>query len=108
MLDATVFVDHQIHHPRGIFPMQVKPLGDRVLVKLVEEQERTQSGIYIPDTAKDKPQTGLIVAVGDGEDIKVKEGQRVLFAKFAGTEIKIANEEHLILSTDDILAVVED
>ncbi|HBQ95369.1 MAG: co-chaperone GroES [Firmicutes bacterium] len=88
--------------------MQVKPLGDRVLVKLVEEQERTQSGIYIPDTAKDKPQTGLIVAVGDGEDIKVKEGQRVLFAKFAGTEIKIANEEHLILSTDDILAVVED
>ncbi|OLZ10848.1 co-chaperone GroES [Sulfobacillus thermosulfidooxidans] len=88
--------------------MQVKPLGDRVLVKLVEEQERTQSGIYIPDTAKDKPQTGLIVAVGDGEDIKVKEGQRVLFAKFAGTEIKIGNEEHLILSTDDILAVVED
>ncbi len=88
--------------------MQVKPLGDRVLVKLVEEQERTQSGIYIPDTAKDKPQTGLIVAVGDGEEIKVKEGQRVLFAKFAGTEIKIGTEEHLILSTDDILAVVED
>ncbi len=88
--------------------MQVKPLGDRVLVKLVEEQERTQSGIYIPDTAKDKPQTGLIVAVGDGEDIKVKQGQRVLFAKFAGTEIKIGSEEHLILSTDDILAVVED
>ncbi|AUW93154.1 MAG: co-chaperone GroES [Sulfobacillus thermosulfidooxidans] len=87
--------------------MQVKPLGDRVLVKLVEEQERTQSGIYIPDTAKDKPQTGLIVAVGDGEDIKVKEGQRVLFAKFAGTEIKIGNEDHLILATDDILAVVE-
>ena len=88
--------------------MQVKPLGDRVLIKLVEEQERTQSGIYIPDTAKDKPQTGLIVAVGDGEEIKVKEGQRVLFAKFAGTEIKIGTEEHLILSTDDILAVVED
>ncbi|WP_430626182.1 co-chaperone GroES [Sulfobacillus thermotolerans] len=72
--------------------MQVKPLGDRVLVKLVEEQERTQSGIYIPDTAKDKPQTGLIV---------------LLFAKFAGTEIKIGNEDHLILATDDILAVVE-
>ncbi|AEW06496.1 10 kDa chaperonin [Sulfobacillus acidophilus DSM 10332] len=87
--------------------MQVRPLGDRVLVKLVEEQERTQSGIYIPDTAKDKPQTGLVVAVGDGEDIKVKEGQRVLFAKFAGTEIKLDNEEHLILSVDDILAIVE-
>lgn len=87
--------------------MQVQPLGDRVLVQLVEEQQRTQSGIYIPDTAKDKPQTGLVVAVGDGEDVKVKNGQRVLFAKFAGTEIKIDNVEHLILSADDILAVVE-
>lgn len=87
--------------------MEVRPLGDRVLVKMVEEQQRTQSGIYIPDTAKDKPQTGLVVAVGDGEDVKVKEGQRVLFAKFAGTEIKIDNVEHLILSAEDILAVVE-
>lgn len=87
--------------------MQVRPLGDRVLVKLVEEQERTQSGIYIPDTAKDKPQTGMVVAVGDGEEVKVESGQRVLFAKFAGTEIKIDNVEHLILSVDDILAVVE-
>ncbi len=87
--------------------MQVKPLGDRVLVKLVEEQQRTQSGIYIPDTAKDKPQTGLVVAVGDGEEVKVEAGQRVLFAKFAGTEIKIDNVEHLILSHDDILAIVE-
>ncbi|NMP21251.1 co-chaperone GroES [Sulfobacillus harzensis] len=87
--------------------MQVRPLGDRVLVKMVEEQQRTQSGIYIPDTAKDKPQTGVVVAVGDGEDVKVKEGQRVLFAKFAGTEIKIDNEEHLILSSEDILAIVE-
>ncbi|MCL4351899.1 MAG: co-chaperone GroES [Firmicutes bacterium] len=88
--------------------MQVQPLGDRVLVKLVSEQERTQSGIYIPDTAKDKPQTGLVVAVGDSEDIKVSNGQKVLFAKFAGTEIKIGNEDHLILSSDDILAVVAD
>ncbi|MDA8192969.1 MAG: co-chaperone GroES [Thermaerobacter sp.] len=88
--------------------MQVQPLGDRVLVKLVEEQERTQSGIYIPDTAKDKPQTGEVVAVGDGEDVKVKVGQRVLFAKFAGTEIKIGNVEHLILSADDVLAVVSE
>jgi chaperonin GroES len=88
--------------------MQVQPLGDRVLVKLVSEQERTQSGIYIPDTAKDKPQTGLVVAVGESEDVKVKNGQKVLFAKFAGTEIKIGNDEHLILSSDDILAVVQD
>lgn len=77
------------------------------MVKLVEEEQRTQGGIYIPDTAKDKPQTGIVVAVGDGEEVKVKEGQKVLFAKFAGTEIKIDNQEHLILSTDDILAVVE-
>ncbi len=88
--------------------MQVQPLGDRVLIKLISEQERTQSGIYIPDTAKDKPQTGLVIAVGESEDVKVKNGQKVLFAKFAGTEIKIGNEEHLILSSDDILAVVED
>lgn len=87
--------------------MQVQPLGDRVLIQLVEEQQRTQSGIYIPDTVKDKPQTGLVVAVGDGEEVKVKSGQRVLFAKFAGTEIKIDNVEHLILSSEDILAVVE-
>lgn len=88
--------------------MQVRPLGDRILVKLVEEQQRTQGGIYIPDTAKDKPQTGLVVATGDGEEVKVKSGQKVLFAKFAGTEIKIDNEEHLILSADDVLAVVEE
>lgn len=87
--------------------MQVRPLGDRVLIKMVEEQQRTQGGIYIPDTAKDKPQTGEVVAVGDGEEVKVKAGDKVLFAKFAGTEIKIDNVEHLILSAEDILAIVE-
>lgn len=88
--------------------MQVKPLGDRILVKLVQENERTQSGIYIPDTAKDKPQTGQVVAVGEGEEVKVSVGQKVLFAKFSGTEVKIGNEEHLLLPMDDVLAVVED
>lgn len=88
--------------------MQVKPLGDRILVKLIEEHERTQGGIYIPDTAKDKPQTGEVVAVGDGEEVKVKVGQKVLFAKFAGTEVKLGTEDHLLLSMDDVLAVVED
>jgi chaperonin GroES len=88
--------------------MQVKPLGDRILVKLIAEQERTQGGIYIPDTAKDKPQTGEVVAVGDGEEVKVKVGQKVLFAKFAGTEVKLGSEDHLLLSMDDVLAVVED
>lgn len=88
--------------------MQVRPLGDRILVKLVEEQQRTQGGIYIPDTVKDKPQTGLVVSVGDGEEVKVKAGEKVLFAKFAGTEIKIDGEEHLILTAEDVLAVVQD
>jgi chaperonin GroES len=88
--------------------MTVKPLGDRILVKLVEQHERSQGGIYIPDTAKDKPQTGEVIAVGDGEEVKVSVGQKVLFAKFAGTEIKIGTEEHLLLSMEDVLAIVED
>lgn len=87
--------------------MTVKPLGDRVLVKLVEEHERTQGGIYIPDTAKDKPQTGEVTAVGDGEKVTVKVGDRVMFAKFAGTEVKIDSVEHLLLPMEDVLAVVE-
>jgi chaperonin GroES len=88
--------------------MEVKPLGNRILVKLIEQHERTQGGIYIPDTAKDKPQTGEVVAVGDGEEIKVSVGQKVLFAKFAGTEVKIDGVDHLLLPTDDVLAVVND
>lgn len=88
--------------------MTVKPLGDRILVKLVEQTERSQGGIYIPDTAKDKPQTGEVTAVGDGEEVKVEVGQKVLFAKFAGTEVKIGTEEHLLLAMEDVLAVVED
>ncbi|MGC8487814.1 MAG: co-chaperone GroES [Clostridia bacterium] len=88
--------------------MTVKPLGDRILVKLVEQTERSQGGIYIPDTAKDKPQTGEVIAVGEGEEVKVSVGQKVLFAKFAGTEVKIGTEEHLLLAMEDVLAVVED
>jgi chaperonin GroES len=88
--------------------MEVKPIGNRILVKLVEQHERSQGGIYIPDTAKDKPQTGEVVAVGDGEEVKVSVGQRVLFAKFAGTEVKIDGQEHLLLPTDDVLAVVNE
>ena len=88
--------------------MTVKPLGDRLLVKLVEQTERSQGGIYIPDTAKDKPQTGEVTAVGDGEEVKVTVGQKVLFAKFSGTEVKLGTEEHLLLAMEDVLAVVED
>ena len=95
--------------------MKVRPLHDRVVVKRLEEEEKTVGGIIIPDTAKEKPQQGKVIAVGkrrileDGKvtPLIVKEGDRVLFSKYAGTEIKIDNEEHLIMREDDILAVFE-
>jgi chaperonin GroES len=95
--------------------MKVKPLNDRVLVLRVGEEEKTSGGIIIPDTAKEKPQQGKVIAVGKGrilEDGKVvplivKEGDRVLFGKYAGTDIKLDGEEHLIMREDDILAIFE-
>ncbi|MCS7234681.1 MAG: co-chaperone GroES [Armatimonadota bacterium] len=95
--------------------MNLKPLGDRVVVKPLEEEERTKGGIVLPDVAKEKPQHGEVLAVGPGaltEDGKrlpmdVKVGDRVLFAKYAGTEVKIGDEEYLILRQSDILAIVE-
>ncbi len=94
--------------------MKVKPLHDRVIVKRVEEEEKTKGGIIIPDTAKEKPVEGKIMAVGDGkiqEDgkntpLEVKKGDRVLFGKYAGTEIQIDGEEHLIMKEDDIIAII--
>ncbi|HXG52479.1 MAG TPA: co-chaperone GroES [candidate division Zixibacteria bacterium] len=96
-------------------PVKIRPLHDRVIVKRIQEEEKTQGGIIIPDTAKEKPQEGTVVAVGPGkreEDGKiipldVKPGDRILFGKYAGTEIKLNGEEHLILREDDILGVVE-
>ena len=95
--------------------MKVRPLHDRVVVKRLEEEEKTVGGIIIPDTAKEKPQQGKVIAVGKGrilEDGKVtprivKEGDRVLFSKYGGTDIKIDGEEHLIMREDDILAIFE-
>ena len=95
--------------------MKIRPLHDRVVVKRLEEERKTASGIVIPDTAAEKPDTGEIIAVGNGkilEDGKVraldiKPGDRVLFSKYAGTEIKIDDVEHLILREDEVLAVVE-
>ena len=95
--------------------MKIRPLQDRVIVKRVEEEEKTKGGIIIPDTAKEKPIEGKVIAVGNGklgEDGKVhpldvKAGDRVLFSKYAGTEIKLDGEEHLILREDDILGVIE-
>jgi chaperonin GroES len=93
---------------------KITPLGDRVLVKPLEKEEISAGGIVLPDTAKEKPQEGTVVAVGSGrvlEDgtkvpMEVKAGERVLYGKYAGTEIKIGDEEHLILSERDILGVV--
>lgn len=96
--------------------MKIRPLGDRVLVKRLEESEETTSGgIIIPDTAKEKPMRGAIVAVGTGKlqddgtrtALEVKDGDSVLFGKYAGTDVKIDNEEYLIMREDDILAVIE-
>ena len=94
--------------------MKVKPLQDRVLIKRVEEEHKTKGGIIIPDSAKEKPQEGLVVAVGPGKVTdagnrvapEVKAGDRILFGKYSGTEIKVDGVEHLILREDDILAVV--
>lgn len=95
--------------------MNIRPLGDRILVKRIQEEEKTKGGIIIPDTAKEKPQEGRVVAVGKGkmtEDGKllapdVKAGDRILFGKYAGSEVKLEGEEHLILREDDILGVLE-
>lgn len=89
--------------------VKIKPLGTRVLVRPVEESSRTSGGIYIPDTAKEKPQRGEVVAIGDEEeDIKVKVGQTVLFPKYVGTDIKLEGIDHIIMESDDILALIEE
>jgi chaperonin GroES len=96
--------------------MKIKPLQDRLVVKRLEEEEKTKGGIIIPDSAKEKPQEARVVAVGDGKMLEsgqkapltVKPGDKILFGKYSGTEIKIDGEEHLILREDDVLAIVED
>jgi chaperonin GroES len=96
--------------------MKITPLQDRVLVKRLEEEEKTKGGIIIPDTAKEKPMEGKVIAVGKGrikEDgtvipLDVKAGDKILFSKYAGTEIKIDGEEHIIMREDDILGIIKD
>jgi chaperonin GroES len=95
--------------------MKIRPLQDRIIVKRVEGEEKTKGGIIIPDSAKEKPMEGKVVAVGSGKVLEngerskmdVKKGDRVLFSKYAGTEIKIESEEHLIMREDDILGIIE-
>ncbi len=95
--------------------MKIRPLQDRILIKRVDEEQKTAGGIIIPDSAKEKPQEGRVVAVGNGkvgEDGKVrpldvKKGDRVLFSKYAGTEVKLDGEEHMIIREEDVLGVIE-
>ena len=94
--------------------MQIKPLADRVVVKAIEMEEKTKSGIVLPDTAKEKPQEGEIMAVGPGRyeegklvPMNVKKGDRVLFAKYAGTEVKLDGEEYRIMRESDILGILD-
>jgi chaperonin GroES len=93
----------------------IRPLYDRVIIKRIEEEEQVRGGIIIPDTAKEKPQQGEVIAVGRGKRLEngefvplaVKEGDRVLFGKYAGTEIKLDDEEYLIVREDEILGIIE-
>ena len=95
--------------------MKMRPLHDRIVVKRIDEDEKTKGGLVIPDTAKEKPQQGRVVAVGNGkllEDgtvrpLDVHKGDKVLFSKYSGTEIQIEGEEHLIIREDDVLGVLE-
>ncbi len=95
--------------------MKIRPLNDRVLVVRVEEEQKTAGGIIIPDTAKEKPQEGKIIAAGPGKmdddgkrtPLNVKKGDKILFSKYAGTEIKIDGVEHIFMKEDDILGVLE-
>jgi len=95
--------------------MKVRPLHDQVIVQRLEEEERTKGGIIIPDTAKEKPIEGKVIAVGTGRNkkdgtkipLEVKKGNRVLYAKYAGTEVKMDGEEYLIMKEEDILAIIE-
>jgi len=95
--------------------MKIQPLGDRILIKRVGEEKKTSGGIIIPDTAKEKPMKGKVIAVGAGKmdgdgkriPLDVKKGDHVLFSKYAGTEIKIEGEDHLIVREDDILGIIK-
>jgi chaperonin GroES len=109
-------MDFRTIHCKGEFVVEKKlrPVGDRVVVKPAAKEEVTKSGIVIPDTAKEKPQEGTVIAVGSGRlldngdraPIDVREGDRILFAKYGGTEFKLDGEEYLVLKENDILAII--
>ena len=87
--------------------MNIKPLGERVLLRVLPAEEKTEAGIIIPATAQEKTNQGEIIAIGESENIKVKAGQKVIYDKYAGTQIKKGDQEYLIISYSDILAIIE-
>ena len=94
--------------------MQLKPLGDKVVLQYQKAEEKTQSGIILPDSANEKPQEAVVLAVGPGKEVdgkktemQVKEGDKVIFSKYSGTDVKVGEEEYVIVSQDDIIAIVE-
>ncbi len=95
--------------------LKIRPLNDKIVIKRLEAEEKTKGGIVLPDTAKEKPKEGKVVSIGQGKlldsgkraTLQVKENDRVIFSSYAGTEIKLSGEEYLILSEDDVLAIVE-
>lgn len=94
--------------------MNIKPLGDHIVIKVIENEEKTESGIVLPETAKEKPQQGEVVAVGSGEivdgkkiPLEVKVGDKIIYSKYAGTEVKLDGEEYLIIRQSDVLAIIE-
>jgi chaperonin GroES len=113
--DVSIGWGAEDSHPGGILTMKIRPLHDRLIVRRVKEEEKTKGGLYIPDTAKEKPVEGTVIAVGNGkllEDgtvrkLDIKEGDRILFGKYSGNEVKIDGEEHLILREDEVLGVIE-
>ncbi|MFZ5857337.1 MAG: co-chaperone GroES [Chloroflexota bacterium] len=84
--------------------VKIQPLGTRVLIRPLEQESKTSSGLYLPETAKEKPQTGQVIAIGDDESIKVKPKDKVLFAKYTGTEFKMDGVEYLLIEANDLLA----
>jgi chaperonin GroES len=103
------------HARKGADGMKIKPLNDRILVKRLEAEDKTKGGIIIPDTAKEKPNQGKVIAIGDGAKdkdgkripIQVKTGDRILFSSYAGTDLKLEGEEYVILREDDVYGVIE-
>jgi len=87
--------------------MRIKPLGDRVLIKPITEEKRTEGGLVLPDTSKEKPQKAEIVAVGKLEDVELNVGDRVIFSKYAGTEIKLEGEDYILIDSGDVLGLIE-